>query len=169
MNDSSLFITNHKDEVAGIRRVPEVNLRFFVDSMDPMFQTQSSLFDVTTETVVNAHTALFGADPSQPPSAGKSTNFGHGGGVRIIKDPKNPQGCLPYEQSYEGEVLLTRRGDCTFLEKLIQGKAANASGVVVISDEERPVTPSADDEALKAIGDKLDDVSVVVLVVSTGI
>ncbi len=162
VNDSTLFLTSSNNDAGGVRRAPEVNLRFFVDLVDPMFQLQSALFDTTVETVVNAHTSLFGADPVNPTAEGKLPRFGHGDGVRVVRDLQNIYGCSPYGQSYEGEVIIVRRGDCTFLEKLVQGKAANASGVVVISDE-RPITPSADSEDLSAIGDTLDDVSMVVV------
>lgn len=163
VNDSTLFLTSANDDAGGIRRVPEVNLRFFVDLVDPMFQPQSALFDTTIETVVKAHTSLFGADPVTPTAEGKRPRFGHGDGVRVVRDLQNINGCLPYDQSYEGEVIMVKRGDCTFLEKLVQAKAANASGVVVISDEDHPITPSADAEALGTVGNALDDVSMVVI------
>lgn len=163
VNDSSLFSTNPLDNAGGIKRVPEVNLRFFVDHVDPMLQLQSTLFDSTVEAVVNAHTAQFGADPLNLTPEGMLPRFGHGDGVRVVRDLQNIRGCSPYSQDFEGEVIVVQRGECTFLEKLIQGQAANVSGIVVISDDDRPITPSADVESLLALGTMLDDVSMVVV------
>ena len=78
-------------------------------------------------------------------------------------DIDNLNGCLPFSQQYDGEALVVYRGECTFLEKLINGKKAGASGVLVIADEEHGVNPSADQAALRDAGVSLDDVAIVVV------
>jgi len=62
---------------------------------------------------------------------------------------------------------LVDRGNCTFLEKLALAKEAGASGVVVISDGEIEINPTAAKEELDEAGD-ISDVALVVLTRSEG-
>ena len=43
-----------------------------------------------------------------------------------------------------GAVVVVQRGTCTFLEKLVHAYRANARGVIVISDVETPINPTAE-------------------------
>ena len=61
-----------------------------------------------------------------------------------------------------------RRGECTFLEKLMRANEAGASGIVVINDSDVGINPSANEEDLKVFGDSLDDVGGAVLGESDG-
>lgn len=135
-------------------------MRLFVDFFDPNIVVQSGIHDVVTEAFVRAFTATFAGDPTaqDPP-----IQFGHGEGVRLVRDDSNPFGCEPYEQDFGGDAVVLYRGECTFLEKLMRTSAANASGVIAISDEEIGVNPSADREDLDVVGDSLDQVAIVVV------
>jgi len=80
----------------------------------------------------------------------------------------NPTGCQAYTQTFADEAILVHRGGCTFLEKLMRAHEVGASGVVVTSDSEIAVNPSASVEDLEDVGDSLDDVAIVVLRKSDG-
>jgi mannosidase alpha-like ER degradation enhancer 1 len=73
-----------------------------------------------------------------------------------------------HEQSYVDEALLVDRGECTFLEKLLNAKEAGASGVIVINDDDARVSPSIDDEEREEVGDAVDDVALVILTKTAG-
>lgn len=124
-----------------------------------MFQLQH---EAPTEAFITASTALFGADPAEP-NPSKYVPFGHGEGVRLVRDSSNPLGCAPYNQKYSGEAAVVRRGDCTFLDKLIEAAIAGFSGVVVISDENHGINPSASADEIRGVGDLLEDVAIVVV------
>jgi len=91
----------------------------------------------------------------------------HAGGVPVYRDDSNTYGCLPYGQPFQDVVVLIHRGECTFLEKFLQAKAAGAAGVLVISDEEVALNPTADPKDLEAAGD-LGDVGLIVLTPQMG-
>ncbi|ETW84376.1 glycoside hydrolase family 47 protein [Heterobasidion irregulare TC 32-1] len=172
INDTALALkpvakSNKPD--AGESHYPDVRLRFFVDFVDPMFQVQPGINEVATSVDVMGHTAMFGANPSKPPSLNsKPLKFGHGEGTNLVHDSNNPLGCLPYERSYSDEAILVHRGKCTFLEKLKIAHAAGALGVVVLTDNEIGINPSADEKDLEAVGSSLDDMVMVVLRKSDG-
>jgi hypothetical protein len=46
-------------------------------------------------------------------------------------------------ENYQGHVVLVKRGNCTFLHKALNLKANNASGMVVVSTEDRLESPSS--------------------------
>lgn len=164
VNDSDLVFApaGGKKALNKPLRFPVIDLRIFISYVDPLFQVQPGMYDRNFEDIVIGHTALFGGDPISHPS-GEPIRFGHGEGVRLVMDLENLNGCQPFAQQYDGEALVVYRGECTFLEKLINGKKAGASGVVVIHDEARGVNPSADEGELKSAGVSLDDVAIVVV------
>lgn len=174
VNDSSLFLAPldgkgpvDADTKGKNHRRPEVELRLYVDRLyvDLMGSLETWVLlqrETPIETVVSASTALFGADPAIP-NPPNPVPFGHGEGVRLVRDASNPLGCAPYSQKYSGEAVVVRRGECTFLDKLIEAAIAGFSGVIVISDEHHSINPSADAEDLALVGDLLDDVVVVVV------
>ncbi|KII94783.1 glycoside hydrolase family 47 protein [Plicaturopsis crispa FD-325 SS-3] len=144
-------------------RDPDVLLRFFTDDVDPMLQIQPGMLESLTEVIVLAYTGLFGADLSvNPLSNQQPLRFGQGEGVRVSRDSSNPLGCAPYEQNFDDDAVLVERGNCTFLEKLLHAQKAGASGVIVISQEDLGVNPSATKAELAAAGD-ISDVAIVVL------
>lgn len=167
VNDSDLLLAplDGKGPVEGQskkRRLPQVELRLYMDLMESADLTLQLRHDTPTEAFIDASTAMFGADPSTMDPQ-NPIRFGHGGGVRLVRDPTNPLGCESYKQEYAGEAIVVQRGDCTFLDKLFEAAVAGASGVVVISDEAHGINPSADPEEIQAVGDMLDEVAVVVV------
>jgi len=114
---------------------------------------------------MTASTALFGGDPTIPPPASGEAplRFGHGEGVHVVREPSNPYGCLAYTQRFHDHAILVQRGECTFLEKLVAARLAGASGVVVLSDEDMHLNPSADLLELAAVKDVIKDAVIVVL------
>lgn len=167
INDTALLL-GPADATTDIRRDTDVQLRFFVDIADPMVEIQPGMLDMLQasnemEAVVTGYTASFGGDLSVnalfdvPP-----LRIGHKDGLPIIQDGTNPTGCLPYKHPLEDSVVLVNRGDCTFLEKLVQAKLASAAGVLVLSDEETAINPTANADELVAAGE-LGDVAIVLL------
>ncbi|EPQ59290.1 alpha mannosidase-like protein [Gloeophyllum trabeum ATCC 11539] len=150
------------------RRSVDVHLRFFVNAVDPTLVGQVAMPELIDESFVTAYTALFGADPRVSTEGGHPIRFGHGHGVRVSRDRMNAFGCHTYARQYDDHALLVDRGGCTFLEKLLHAQAAGASGVVVISDDELPLNPSADQAEIEAAGTSLDEVVIVVLKKSAG-
>ncbi|KAJ3559837.1 hypothetical protein NM688_g94 [Phlebia brevispora] len=165
VNDSSLMLApfNGKmpiDSTGPRHRVPEIDLKLFIDFFDPLLVFQSGMHDIVTEAFVRAFTSTFAGDPVV---RGHSIRFGHGEGVRLVRDDSNPFGCNPYEHEFGGDAIVVLRGECTFLEKLMRAAAADASGVIAISDEDYGVNPSGDNEELQTVKDSLDDVAIVVV------
>ncbi|EPS95376.1 hypothetical protein FOMPIDRAFT_146232 [Fomitopsis schrenkii] len=148
------------------RRSSEVGLRFHLQYTDPLFHIQTGFnADGPTELFATASTALFGADPNAPvPVDGTSPiRFGHGEGVRLVRAPDNPLGCKPYARTFAGDAVFVYRGECTFLEKLVHARRAGASGVVVISDEDLHINPSAEAADLDGVEELVSDAVAVVL------
>lgn len=170
INDTALATTlNHRQKVQTERRHTGVQLRIFIDFVDPSSYIPSLTGGLVSDAIFTANTGLFAGDPTVPhPPNGKALRFGQGEGVELVRDPENPTGCQEYNQTFADEAILVHRGACTFLEKLMRAHEVGASGVVVINDSEREINPSAIEEDLKDIGDSLDDVAVVVLRESDG-
>jgi mannosidase alpha-like ER degradation enhancer 1 len=146
-----------------------VQLRIFIDFVDASSYIPSIAGGLVSDAVFTASTGQFAGDPTTPdPPNGTALRFGQGEGVGLVRDPVNPTGCLEYTQTFTDEAILVRRGECTFIEKLMRAHEAGASGVVVINDSEMDINPSASIEDLKDIGNSLDDVAVVVLRESDG-
>lgn len=174
VNDSALFLaplggkTSVDDNDESRLRDIYVKLRFFVDIVDPMFQVQTGTFESATDVLVTGYTALFGGDLSAtPPSEQTPLRFGHGEGTRVLQDVNNPYGCLPYSHGFDDAVMLIDRGECTFLDKLTHARSAGAAGIVVVSDEEFGINPTAGKEEL-ALAEDLNEVVLVVLTRSVG-
>ncbi|KAI6003911.1 glycoside hydrolase family 47 protein [Pisolithus albus] len=148
------------ESLARLQRRPTVRLRIFLDTEDPLLVTQAGTVGMDAAIFLTAHTAQFGADPIN--LSRKTMKFGHESGVRIRKAESNQYGCGEYEEKYGGDAILVRRGACTFLEKLVQARKAEAWGVIVVSDDDEPVNPSATTEEVEAAGD-LEDVTLVLL------
>ncbi|KAI0069072.1 alpha-mannosidase [Artomyces pyxidatus] len=165
-NDSSLMLapTDGMQSIDDLTRYPDVQLRFFIHYLKAASPVPLVSGDFATDTVVTANSGMFAGNPSNPdPPGKKALRFGRGEGVQLVREEFNPLGCLPYSRTYDDEAVLVRRGGCTFLEKLQIAHQAGASGVVVLSDTETAINPSADDDELEALGDSLDDVTIVVL------
>lgn len=174
MNDTSLVLAplNGRSTVDHERRrARDVQLRFFLDTADPIMQIQPVTQQTAADLVLTAYPALFGGDPTNPPTSDEyPLPFGHGNGARVVRVPANPQGCQLYDPHSlpEDSVVLVHRGSCTFLEKLMNAAYSGASGVVVISDDDTPVNPSADQAEIAAEGALLDQVVAVVVTKKSG-
>ena len=164
VNDSDLFISpqdsaNPKRE-AKKRRVPEIALRLFLDNVD---YVRKGMPDILTEVLVLASTATFGGDPTESDSPQGPIQFGHGTGVRLVRDESNVYGCSPYTQKFHGETVVVRRGECAFIEKLEEAALAGASGVVTLTDDDNGINPSAAIEDIQNLRTSLDDVAIVTI------
>jgi len=170
INDTALaMVLNHVKETQTERRHVGVQLRIFIDFVDPSSYISSVARGLVSDAVFTASTGLFAGDPTTPhPPNRKPLRFGQGEGVGLVRDSENPIGCREYKQTFANEAILVRRGECTFLEKLKRAHEAGASGIVVINDSDVGINPSVNEEDLKEIGDSLDDVAVVVLRESDG-
>lgn len=168
INDTALPVTlNGGKEAQAERRHPDVQLRIFIDFVDSSSYIQS--IAGISDAVFTASTGQFAGDPTVPhPPNGKALRFGQGEGVGLVRDPANPTGCQEYMQTFADEAILVRRGECTFLEKLMRAHEVGASGVVVINYSDMSINPSTNVEDLEDVGDSLDDVAIVVLRASDG-
>ncbi|EKM59635.1 glycoside hydrolase family 47 protein [Phanerochaete carnosa HHB-10118-sp] len=174
VNDSHLLLAPldgkgaiNEDGVGSKRRSPEVELRIYLDFLGSSDAVLQLHHEAPSEAFITASTAMFGADPaaSYPDN---TVRFGRGEGARLVRDPSNSFGCMPYKQKYAGEALVVRRGECTFLDKLFEAAVAGASGVIAISDEDHSITPSAGADELQGIDDLLEDAAIVVVNRSDG-
>ncbi|KAI9510474.1 alpha-mannosidase [Russula earlei] len=165
INDTALATSLSRGKEMHIeQRHTNVEIRIFIDFVDPNSYITSIAGGPVTDAVFTATTGIFAGDPTNPhPHNGKALRFGQGEGVGLVRDLENPTGCQEYTQKFADEAILVRRGECTFLEKLIHAHEAGASGVVVINDSNTSINPSATAEDLEDVGDSLDDVAIVVL------
>lgn len=157
-------VEKYDDEAFPVGRARDVPLRFFLDS-EPAFRVQPG--EVNIEFTTIAFSASFGGDPL------KQTRFvsgaGKGVGSRLVRVPSNKLGCEPYASSLTNTVVLAHRGTCTFLEKLVHATRAGARGVIVASDNDLPLNPSAEIVELEEFaGDSLGDVVLVAITHSAG-
>jgi mannosidase alpha-like ER degradation enhancer 1 len=120
---------------------------------------------IVRELSVVGSTGFFGGDLND--QSDQPLRFGHGEGVRVVRFSRDSFGCSTTDNVFDGAIVLVRRGECTFLEKLLHARDAGSSGIVVISDEEQGVNPSADAADLAAAGE-LDNVAIVLLTKSDG-
>lgn len=170
INDTNIFsppgskLTSAQEDV--YNRDRDIDLQFFAtQAITPQATLDPPEFDV----VVNGFSAFFGADLSQPPSDTNSTValFNDPAGLRVYQDPFNQQACQPYASTYPNGVLIAHRGACTFLEKLRNAHDAEAVGLVIVSNEDLPINPTANAEDLEEVG-YLNNTALVLLTRSTG-
>ncbi|KAK0191006.1 alpha mannosidase-like protein [Armillaria mellea] len=165
INDTSLFPNEADSSVETLRvRDPDVQLRFHIIGVDPMLHLfdNQDLSD-SHETYLTAWTGFFGGDISLAAHYEQNPlRFADPNGLPVYRVDDNLLGCSPYSTSYQDGVILTYRGDCTFLQKLLMARSAGAAGVLVVSDEDVALNPTANaDEVLAAGG--IDDVAIAVL------
>ncbi len=173
INDSSLFTSPAHDFnpiVPRGSRDPDVQLRLFFDGLDPMLGIQLANMDSGNMDVrLTGYTAFFGADLSahfgEPPE--KLPRIMRGEGLPLFRDRDNQKGCSPYKHAYPDSILIVKRGDCNFLDKLVQARDAGAAGVIVISNEDLAINPTANADEVEAAGN-LDDVGLLLVPKSPG-
>ncbi|KAJ3514072.1 hypothetical protein NLJ89_g2582 [Agrocybe chaxingu] len=167
ISDSHIFASHEdgrldQDEIR--RRDSQIQIRVFSATVGQPTEKQAPLLGKTSVDIsVTAYTAHFGADLSSsvhlelnksPPRIRRPE------GVAVRRDTDNVFGCGPYELSYPDSMLLVRRGDCTFLEKLLMAHEASAAGIIIISDEEQGINPTANSEEVLAAGDLSDSAAI---------
>ncbi|THV08639.1 alpha mannosidase-like protein [Dendrothele bispora CBS 962.96] len=168
INDTSLFpdASATQQVLEEIRLPSDVQLRFYVDIVDPMFNVVDTMDSVNDmEVAVTGYSAFFGADLSATHDHEKPIRFS--GLSPVYRDENNLFGCTPFARSYQDGILVVSRGDCTFLQKLTVARDAGAAGVLVISDDNTLLNPTADAAELAAAGD-ISDVAIVVLPLHAG-
>ena len=167
INDSNIFRTQDDANLSPreLRHQLHVRLRIFSpDTELPTGIASDSVVDLS----VTGYTALFGADLSAPHNLNATlTSILRPEGVSVRHEELNRHGCVPFERSYPDSALVVHRGQCTFLEKLLYARAASASAIIVISDDNLPVNPTANPDELEAAGD-LSNAAVILLQKKTG-
>ncbi|KAH8118447.1 alpha-mannosidase [Phellopilus nigrolimitatus] len=166
-NDSPTEVSEDGFPLSRARDVP---LRFSISHADLVLQVHPGETNAELSTI--AFSASFGGDASvETPFA---SGEGRGMGSRLVRDSNNQLGCAPYDLSADSlmlvdAVVLVRRGACTFLEKLSHAARAGAAGVVVISDTDTPLNPSADAAEMEEFaGDTLEHAVLVVVTRTAG-
>lgn len=172
INDSSIF---HKPEEdanlqSELQRERQVQVRIFSSDIESTRASESISGDIM-DLSVTGYTALFGADLSLSHILNASSTprppIVRPEGVLIRRDSLNRHGCFPFEHSYPDSALIVHRGQCTFLEKLLNARVALASAIIIISDDNFAINPTANSDELEAAGD-LSDAAVIVLPRKTG-
>lgn len=161
INDSTIFAPPSEDlgsvATKGARDA-DVQLRLFFDIVDPMLGVQLGNMDTADMSLrLTAYTAFFGADLSahiaerrdKPPRMTQ-------GGLPLFREFSNQKGCSSYKHAYLDSILVVERGECTFLEKLLEARNAGAAGVIVISNEDLAINPTANADDVMAAGDTSD-------------
>lgn len=170
VNDSTIFAPPGESaklaQEAVHRRESEIALRAFTAKSDPAFQVQNSVVaDNVIDVSFNGFTALFGTDLSStaPVDSKKPLpRLRQPEGVAVRREIDNMSGCDPFDNLYEDSILIVHRGHCTFLEKLLNARDAGAAGVLIVSDEEHGVNPTANADELEQAGD-LSEVAAILL------
>lgn len=164
-----MVLPSHRHSPAGLQRKPIIRLRVLLDTADPHLVTRPGMVEWDADMHITASTALFGADLSALPPSEEidPLRSWRGTGVRILKNDEDRLGCSTYKGDLAGGAVLVWRGGCTFLEKLVYARDAGASGVVVVSDDDKVVNPSATPEEIAAVGG-LDDVALVLVPSTSG-
>jgi len=173
INDSTIFMPPAKDTrtiVPRNSRDSDVQLRLFLNTMDSEIGVQlTNLGNTDLGLRLTAFTAFFGADLTvraiEPHD--KLPRMARGGGLPLFRDSGNLKGCLPYEHVYLDSVLVVERGDCTFLEKLLEARHAGAAGILVIGNDETAINPTADAQEAEEAGD-ISDVGLLLLAKTAG-
>lgn len=174
INDSSIFPPGADNNIAQdelLRRDAEVFLRIFTRQTDPMLQVKPKPLDAEfIDVSVVGYASKFGADLSSYALSQQSEEtiaMRNPEGLAIRRDAENFHGCDPYDKSFPDSVLLVHRGHCTFLEKLVHARDASAAGVIIVSDEEMGINPTANADELAAVGD-LSNIGIVLLTKTIG-
>ncbi|KAF7301339.1 alpha-1,2-Mannosidase [Mycena indigotica] len=166
--DHNLFASPDTFEGNDDLRPLDIPLRFFTTGSDPLSEAQTGLPDLLNmmEFATTGYTALFGPElgVSSEPNALRIEKVD---GVPVYREPTNANGCEEYHERFQDVVLVAQRGECTFLQKLIRARDAGAAGVLVISNENIALNPTADAAELEAAGD-IKDVALVVLTPQVG-
>ncbi|KAG0242478.1 hypothetical protein BGW41_004046 [Actinomortierella wolfii] len=64
----------------------------------------------------------------------------------------DPEGCTPYPNSVQDQVVLIKRGSCTFVEKMKRAQEAGAIGCIFYNNVEGKIHPAIKDPAVRIFG-----------------
>ncbi|KXN83702.1 ER degradation-enhancing alpha-mannosidase-like protein 1 [Leucoagaricus sp. SymC.cos] len=173
INDSTIFAPPTEDLTPIVpkgSRDPDIQLRISFSLGDPMLGVQLANMDGTDLSLrLTAYTAFFGADLSARPvePRDKPPRMTDGSGLPLFRELSNLKGCLPYQHPYPDSIIVVERGECTFLEKLLEARSVGAAGIIVLSNEELAINPTADADEAAAAGD-ISDIGLVLLPRNTG-
>lgn len=173
INDSTIFVPPARDTNTVVprgSRGSDVQLRLSLNIMNSEIGVQlANLGNPDLSLRLTAFAAFFGADLTarvvEP--ANKLPRMAGSEGLPLFRESDNSKGCLPYNHVYPDSVLVVERGDCTFLEKLLQARHTGAAGVLVISDDETAINPTADAQETEEAGD-ISDVGLLLLTKTAG-
>jgi mannosidase alpha-like ER degradation enhancer 1 len=174
INDSTIFAP--PTEAPGLTpifpkgsREPDVQLRLSLNILDPMLGVQLANMDTDMSVRLTAYTAFFGADLSARVAAPLTNppRMTQGGGLPLFRELSNQKGCVPYENVYPDSILVVERGECTFFTKLLEARHTGAVGVIVLSDEDLAINPTANADEVEEVGD-ISDIGLVLLPKTAG-
>jgi mannosidase alpha-like ER degradation enhancer 1 len=164
INDPNAFRTPGEDSNLAQselrRRELQVQLRIFSPDIESV--SNDNIMDLS----ITGYTASFGADLSSShilnTSSAAYPAIVRPEGVPIQYEDLNPHGCVSFENRYPDSALIVQRGKCTFLQKLLYARAASASAIIIINDNNLALNPTADPDELHAAGD-VGDAAVILL------
>ncbi|KAJ1958036.1 hypothetical protein GGI12_004844 [Dipsacomyces acuminosporus] len=53
------------------------------------------------------------------------------------------EGCAPYDTKFSNQILVIKRGNCTFVDKAQHAQAAGAVGVLIVNNEDELMSPTS--------------------------
>ncbi|KIY73681.1 glycoside hydrolase family 47 protein [Cylindrobasidium torrendii FP15055 ss-10] len=151
VNDPNMF----PDKASMEERDLDVLLRLHLDDVMPIMGSPDS-----ADVFLVGYTAFFGGDVSR--HIRKTLRLSHETSLPVFVPSDNTKGCEPYTGSFQDGVIITHRGECTFIQKLIMAKNAQAAAVIVISDEDIGINPRAEENEITDAGDLSDAVALVI-------
>ncbi|KAK7061652.1 alpha-1,2-mannosidase [Favolaschia claudopus] len=170
INDPNIFGPPDPFDDANNKRALDVPVRFFTQSTDFLSEAQAGISDLLNmmDILTTGYTALFGAELGVPAETGEPELRIHNqNGVPVYRDDENIFGCSRFDLPLNDSIIVVNRGECTFLHKLLMARGAGAVGVIVISNEDLALNPTADKHELEEAGD-LSDVGLIVLMPQEG-
>ena len=121
-----------------------------------------------------AWTSSFGLDPrdaysstvqSTDPDSLASPKFTRQGS-RLVHFTENGYGCDPFldpSGRIEGSMVLVKRGECFFIDKLAHARQAGAAGAIVWHEDDENVQPSAEPEDLQRLNGIIEGAMLLVI------
>jgi len=156
INDSSLLLETSTSQM---EHFGSIQLRFYIDAVDSMFSRLNMMETVNDmDLSVTGYVGFFGGNLLNS----EELPVLFTGLIPVYQDDENTYGCEAYHESYQDGIILTQRGECTFLQKLIQARDSGAAGVLVVNDEDFAINPTSHPEELEAAGD-ISEVAIIML------
>ena len=109
--------------------------------------------------------AYLGSDQSTDPESPPSPSFGRRGS-RLVYFPENGYGCDPFMDPggrINGSMVLVKRGECYFIDKLAHARRAGAAGAIVWQEEDEQIQPSAEPEDFQRLSGLVEGATLLVV------